>query len=220
MADKSGYPQIPARVWWGVRELIKKSPSTRFDDANLAATLEVQQTAAKQYLAEFKRIGILDDDGSPTDMGKKWRLDDNYEAAVKEILTKNYPDGLISIAEPGEADRSKVKNWFEISGLGSGSANNKAATYVMIANDRPGEQIVRSPSKKMTGKETAQKREPSKKKVAPVKAKKSISENPEKEVSGIPLNVNVQVHISAEASPEQIDTIFSSMRKHLYDADN
>jgi hypothetical protein len=30
------------------------------------------------------------------------------------------------------------------------------------------------------------------------------------------LHIDIQVHISADASPEQIDQIFSSMAKHLY----
>jgi hypothetical protein len=35
--------------------------------------------------------------------------------------------------------------------------------------------------------------------------------------SGIPsLHIDVQVHVSSEASPEQIDQIFASMAKHLY----
>jgi|SRR3954452_4152889 hypothetical protein len=35
----------------------------------------------------------------------------------------------------------------------------------------------------------------------------------------MPLNINVQIHISADASGEQIQTIFSSMRRYLYDAE-
>jgi hypothetical protein len=33
-----------------------------------------------------------------------------------------------------------------------------------------------------------------------------------------PLNVNVQIHISADAGTEQIESIFQAMRRYLYDA--
>jgi hypothetical protein len=33
----------------------------------------------------------------------------------------------------------------------------------------------------------------------------------------MPLNINVQIHISAEATGAQIESIFSAMRRYLYD---
>jgi hypothetical protein len=35
---------------------------------------------------------------------------------------------------------------------------------------------------------------------------------------GPALHIDIQVHISPEASPDQIDKIFASMAKHLYGA--
>ena len=32
----------------------------------------------------------------------------------------------------------------------------------------------------------------------------------------MPLNINVQIHISAEATGEQIESIFTAMRRYLY----
>jgi len=34
--------------------------------------------------------------------------------------------------------------------------------------------------------------------------------------NGPEVNINLQIHISADASPDQIDQIFMSMSKHLY----
>lgn len=47
---------------------------------------------------------------------------------------------------------------------------------------------------------------------------KPISGNPPKgaQRGGPNLHIDVQVHVSADASPEQIDQIFASMAKHLY----
>lgn len=47
-----------------------------------------------------------------------------------------------------------------------------------------------------------------------VKQKERVSENPSK--TNLPnLHINIQIHISADSSPEQIDQIFASMAKHL-----
>lgn len=46
-----------------------------------------------------------------------------------------------------------------------------------------------------------------------------VAERPTKEISrstGPSLHIDMQVHISPDASPEQIDKIFESMAKHLY----
>ena len=34
----------------------------------------------------------------------------------------------------------------------------------------------------------------------------------------VPLHINIQVHIAADATSDQVDAIFSSMAKHLYAA--
>lgn len=214
MAEKTGYPQIPGRVWWGIRDLLNRSPGMKFEDSNLAATLDVQLAAARQYLSEMKRIGVLGDDGAATDLGKKWRLDDDYDAAVAVILEGSYPASLISIAPPGSADRAMVEKWFVNSGLGSGTAKNKAGTYVMIANDRPGETRVRAsaPQPKRDDNSTAksgrEKQVTARASTLPIRGSSG---------SLMPLNLNVQIHISAEATSEQIEKIFASMRKNLYD---
>lgn len=221
MADKSGFPQIPGRVWWGVRDLINARPKMKFDDGNLAATLNVQPAAARQYLAELKRIGILDDQGAVTDLGERWRHDEGYEEVVGEILASAYPDGLVSIAPPGSAERTSVERWFAHSGLGSGTAKNKAGTYLMIANDRPGEARVRVATQKTE-------RPPPPDKVAPKPRRSASGKNdsqnsestpePRGQPGGtIPLNLNVQIHISADATSDQIETIFAAMRKYLRD---
>lgn len=219
MADKvAGFPQIPARVWWGVRDLLNRSPKMKFDDGSLAATLDVQPAAARQYLAELKRIGLLDDKGAATELGERWRHDEGYEDVVEDILGASYPSGLVSIAPAGQAERSSVERWFAHAGLGSGTAKNKAGTYIMIANDRPGEIKVRSAPQRAE-KSPAERRVSTAPKADADKGGRQENRHGgrEKSSSPFPLNLNVQIHISADASTDQIETIFSAMRKYLHD---
>lgn len=220
MAEKISYPQIPSTVWWGVRNLLQRSPSATFNERTLGVELQVQATAAKQYLAELKRVGILNDEGKATPLAGKWRHDETYSDAVREILSNAYPDDLVQIAPPGSADRQKVISWFTREGLGTGTAGNKAATYLLLGSATPNE----SPSRGAGGSQKAQPREAQ-------AAKKANSAPPARTVTPkarqpgdglthvgpMPLNVNVQIHISADASADQIESIFSAMRRYLYD---
>ncbi|MBC6442329.1 MAG: hypothetical protein GDA53_04230 [Rhodobacteraceae bacterium] len=101
-------------------------------------------------------------------------------------------------------------------GLGDGTAYNKARTYLLISSPEPGEGATSqggNSKKELTSQTTAQKTvdkgQKSKKSAA-----KGKSANPAHEM--IPLNVNVQIHISADASGDQIESIFKSMRQYLY----
>lgn len=219
MADKAaGFPQVPARVWWGVRDLLNRSPKMKFEDSSLAATLNVQPAAARQYLAELKRIGLLDEKGAASELGEKWRHDEGYETVVTEILRSSYPESLISIAPAGDAERASVERWFAHAGLGSGTAKNKAGTYLMIANDRPGEIKVRAAPQRVE-KPPTERRPTAAPKAAAQKTDGQDNQDRGRAQNGstFPLNLNVQIHISADASTDQIETIFAAMKKYLHD---
>jgi hypothetical protein len=78
MADKSSYPQIPSTVWWGVRNILQRSPNVVIDERTLGVELNVQEAAARQYLAELRRVGILNDENKATPVAQKWRHDETY----------------------------------------------------------------------------------------------------------------------------------------------
>jgi hypothetical protein len=118
-------------------------------------------------------------------------------------------------------DRQKIISWFTREGLGSGTAGNKAATYLLISSDSPNEPPARGSgsSQGVTARETPQTQI---KRAAPRPTTRSSREANEEQArrpfSGpMPLNINVQIHISAEATSEQIESIFAAMRRYLYD---
>lgn len=214
MAEKVGFPQIPRPVWYGVRSIFNKSLSRKLDENSLAASLDVQPSAARQYLVELRRVGLVTEDGAATSLAAKWRQDDSYDEAVEEILKTAYPESLVDLAPAGSADRAVVERWFKNQGLGEGTARNKAATYLMIANggvsfeppqaSGEGGRKSRSRGKKAEEKSEVTKREDGRKVATPLSP------------DVMPLNVNVQIHISADASTEQIEAIFSAMRNYLH----
>lgn len=221
MADKTRYPQIPSTVWWGVRSILQRTPNATIDERLLGVQLGVQETAARQYIVELRHVGLLTDEGRATPLAARWRLDDTYSEAVREIVERSYPEGLIHVAPPGEADRQKVVSWFLREGLGQGAAGNKAATYLLMSSPEPSEAPARGQQRESNG-------APVRKKAAPVREQpKPAGEAPKPpaasgggagRIDAMPLNVNVQIHISADAGSEQIEAIFKAMRRYLYDA--
>lgn len=227
MAEKNIYPQIPSTVWWGVRAILNRSPNATIDERFLGVQLQVQEAAAKAYIKELRSVGIISEEGKATDIARKWRLDDTYAQAVEEIVRSNYPEGLIDVAPLGQADRQKVISWFQREGLGQGSAGNKAATYLLISSQTPNEAPRSGPKSATT--ETSSRarsvRTPARRPSQPAAA--TDHEAADKRVvvprSGgtpetFPLNINIQIHISADAGTDQIDSIFQAMRRYLYDA--
>lgn len=99
-------------------------------------------------------------------------------------------------------------------GLGEGSAKNRAATYIMLSEGigedaaAPTKPAPRNNVPKQRKTETAAGRERNPAKPANPSRSEEGGFTPE-------LAVNVQIHISADASSEQIEAIFASMRKHF-----
>jgi hypothetical protein len=216
MADKNSYPQIPATVWWGLRGILQRNPSATIDERFLGIHLDVQEVAARQYLSELKRVGILTDEGKATPIAGRWRNDETYWSAVQEILKAVYPSGLLQVVPPEDADRQKAVSWFTHEGLGSGTAGNKAATYLMIASRKPAESPTRSATVQK-GVPEASRTKAKPKSVSQSREVDTTSNETRRSVDLIPLNVNLQIHISADATGEQIESIFSAMRRYLYD---
>jgi hypothetical protein len=230
MAEKNRYPQIPSTVWWGVRSLLQRTPNVTVDERLLGVQLGVQDAAAKQYITELKSVGILTEEGKATPLAQKWRLDETYGEAVEKLIASIYPEGLVQAAE---RDRQRVVNWFLREGLGQGAAGNKAATYLLIGSPNPNEAPTRGGAQAGREASTSQPRrrraDTQKGETAPASAGAGRVSKPTGGAGGrspsrtpvpdaFPLNVNVQIHISADAGSEQIESIFSAMKRYLYDA--
>ena len=216
--NKNRFPQIPATVWWGMRAILNRTPTAVFDERFLAIQLNVQEVAAKQYIAELTSVGILNDERKATPLALEWRLEPSYRDAVDKLVKVIYPKALLDVAPHEEGDRQKATSFFMREGLGQGAAGNKAATYFMIGSPTPNESPVRSQEKSTPVGKSATAHQKSK------SAYRQVPEMPPKSASGkdsgsdgIPLNVNVQIHISADATSDQIESIFSAMRRYLYD---
>lgn len=109
---QSPLPPDPEHRLVGVRSIIKKTPNATIDERLLGITLGVQEAAAKAYVLELRSVGILSDENKATPLAQKWRLDESYADAVSQIIENVYPESLVHLAPPGEAERQKVVSGF------------------------------------------------------------------------------------------------------------
>ncbi len=228
--ENVSYPIIPVKQWWKLRKSFENKIPSVVTLSYLATLLGMQENSARtNILRPLAIMGIIDAEGKPTDLARRWRDNDEYLAMCHEIRDAIYPDELRAIAPGPSIDRSTVESWFlRKTGVGKNTAKKMAAVYELLTeadsskeDDGPKAVIVPKTSKptppkmfKSTAKPIA---------ATPVE-KAPISIPPGSELSpteiqplGPSLHFDIQIHISAETSAEQIDQIFSSMAKHLAD---
>lgn len=214
----SSFPVLSGANWWTLRTRFKTAyPKSSITEEYLASVLGMQIQSVKNncILTNLRTLGLLDEENKCTDLANKWRLDDSYAEACHEICEHVYPSELIDIG----TDRSAISTWFmNKSGAGESLASKLTTLYLTLAIP----EIKESVQKGKTMPKVQDKQEKgAKSRVKSTKSKeehiKRTMELPEASVPS--MNINLQIHISAEASLEQIDQIFSSMGKHLYGRD-
>jgi len=194
----------------------------KFTSPAVAALMEMAspESARDNAITPMRRLGLIDEDGALTERGNLWRVDASYGVACQEILDEIYPDELGTlIDDDGRPDADKVQTWFEHKGFGKGNARQMMTTYARIASKLvpepaadSGRVNTASPTKKTTTRSPAPKKaEASRDAVA-----HEPPAPPVKPDAGPTVHLDIQIHIPADATPEQIDQIFSSMARHLY----
>lgn len=214
------FPMLPVGHWWTLRDKFKQSIPGVVTDNYLAAALNTQTRSARaNVLPYLKNMGLIDDDGKTQELGKAWRDDEQYAGVCQKMRKELYPDDLISAVPNPSEDRIAVERWFaNHTGAGDAAVKRMSAIYMVISDG----DISKKPQKE------AKKEGGTPKKRAVERAEKKIAisgSTPPPSVPVMPsggtpvtpgLNINLEIHISSDATPDQIDKIFESMAKHLY----
>ncbi len=209
-ADKKAYPMMPVRQWWALRDRFRRSIPSIVTASYLASALEMDERSAQNnILPTLRATGLIDAEGKPTDLVVRWRDDDDYKAVCEEIRKKVYPKELIEVAPDASTERTKIERWFaNATRAGENAVNKMASFYLLLAEGNPA---------KATGGGPVPERERTKRPAPAKPARKAKVEHPDNRSRAIEpsIHLNVQVHLSPEATPEQIDAIFASMARHL-----
>jgi len=225
---KNSYPTMPAAHWWKLREQFRKTIPTTISTNYLASILDMSESSARtNILVPLRTVGLVDNDGKTnTEKANQFRNDELYPQFCKNLVNDLYPTEMIEAFPDVTSDREKVKNWvMRHTSVGEAGANKIVAFYFLLLDGNPEN---KPDSKKDNSSKTPSKPKPEK----PIKVKSEavveehLEEKPKQQpqhsrrnecFDTLPsLNINIQIHISPDATPDQIEQIFSSMSKHLY----
>jgi len=212
-------PKVGSKAWFTLRSKAANAPSTKFTPTFVAASLGMASadSALGNIVRPMRALGIFEEDGSLTTLGNKWRNDSTYADACEEILKKVYPAELAHLTEPdGKPSSSQVKAWLSNEGFGDSNARQMSATYVMIAS----KDVTPDPPPSDAKKTPTARKPVSPKQKPPLEQEKNDQtgqqEPPAPRDATPGIHLDIQIHLPAEASPDQIDAIFRSMAKHIY----
>jgi hypothetical protein len=226
MATAITYPKLGVTAWRTLRARAAAAPSSKFTPAAVAAIMghDSPASAAHNIVSPMQKLGLIDENGVLTDRGDKWRNDASYAEACEEILDQIYPAEVAGFTTAdGSPDKTMVTKWFQHQKFGESNVRQMTATYVMIAEKKVPEandKEVKSRAKRQQAPSVATKAA-SKPSVDPVNNEALTTAAPLQagQSTGRPaIQLDFQIHIAADARPDQIEQIFASMAKHLYPA--
>ena len=217
------FPKVGDKAWRALRAKAVAAPSTKFTPEIVATLVGVSPgSALGNTIRPMRRLGLIDEEGALTERGNKWRADSSFGDACQEILDDVYPEELGALTDDdGNPDAVQVRTWFDHKGFGESNARQMTKTYVMVASkqvpvppepDSGKATKEASPAKKTAGKPAAPKKTEASQGVVPHEPPSPSA----KSDAGPTVHLDIQIHIPADATPEQIDQIFSSMSRHLY----
>ena len=220
MADKQVYPMISEKNWWDLRNQFKKTIPTSVNTSYVKSLLgfKSDDSARNNIIIPLRQIGLIDDDGKPTPLATDWRSDEKYSMACQTMLKAIYPPELLDLFPDESVDLSRVRSWFmDTASLGLSGAGKVANTFILIKDAKikqvptgSKKEVVKKPVKKTPSVNT------DKPAFTDSPNPQALSRDTQFTLPSPTMHIDVQIHISPDASPEQIDKIFESMAKHLY----
>ena len=220
--QKMTFPTMPVGHWGALREKFKQTIPGIVTDNYLSSVLQMTVSSARtNILPSLRSVGLIDENGKPTDLAKKWRDDHEYPTVCSQIRKSVYPQELLDAIPGPTVDRAGCTRWFaNHTGAGQGAIGKMVAFYSLVTEANPAKSDKRTDTPKPTAKKLSSSKP---NRVAKLNTGTESVVSPEavdtkhKQGNIQPaIHLNLQIHISADASSEQIDKIFESMAKHLY----
>jgi len=220
--DDQTYPKISAKQWFLIRDRVSQSPRTALTPSTIMALCELQdeKSAKDNIFNPLRKLGLIDDEGTLTDVGHKWRDDEEYSEACAEIVAKLYPGSLAILTDvDGSPDPQKIRSWFKKEGkLGDSAAKQVTATYLMLAaptltpSVRPARPATPPNAHGPALASSAAAR------TIPTSTPPAIRSTTDTKVTApvaLPVTVNLAIHLPDTVDAATIDGVFASIRTHL-----
>lgn len=241
MADteNQSYPFLPESNWWTLREQFAKTLPNTVSLSYIKSLLSLGDKPAKQRISHLQKIGLVDDKGKPTGRANEWRSDQKYRDVCNAIIAQFYPQEFVDLFSDPATDRVKIEEWFKFTEkIGEAGAKKYAQFFLLLRDSKAeesGERLKLQASKPTVKKEIKSRNANITPDIKPSELSRPVLDAPEtvtgrtglaelpnsgtteasQEENWLSLHVDLQIHISPDASAAQIDQIFASMAKHL-----
>jgi hypothetical protein len=236
--EQKKFPYMSMTAWNQLRRTYQKLAwPSKVTPTALSTALDWSDKMVQNTLPQLRNIGLIDNAGVPTDLAHDFRFEDSYPVVCEKIIGALYPLELREVfPDADDADPAKVSQWFmKHSKSGAASASAQAKFYLGLLKAEPlkDEEKPKPSAPRKSRAKTAPEPDitPAKASASPTSVESPVVsrvEQPAEEVHATPapakprhqegpsLHIDMQVHIDPAATPEQIDSIFASMAKHLY----
>ena len=212
---KTVYPMLPVNHWWALRDKFKQSIPGTVTANYLATVLNMKEVSARANVLPFiQQLGITDDEGKTLDRAREWRDDTMYPDVCATMVKEVYPPELLEAVPDPVRDRAAAERWFSNStGAGVTAVKRMTLFFSVLIDANP----AHKPGSNSAGEKMASTSRPKKK--AAVEATEGKTQQGEEQQGGDDapsVHINLQIHVSSDATPDQIDKIFESMATHIY----
>jgi len=228
MNEQQTFPMLPEKSWWILRDKFQSSLPVTLSTTYVKSLLSLgsDASAKSNIIAPMKRIGLIDEESKPTALANEWRIDENYRSVCDTIIKEVYPQELLDLFPDRIVDRSIAKNWFMGRGVGSKTADSMISLFALLKNGEiKGKQnstsnTAKKPLQSKQTQKTERKSKEEQRRTNPESNLAALETNPHGSMTNRPnLHIDLQIHISPQSTPEQVEAIFASMAKHLYGVD-
>lgn len=200
------YTTVPGKIGSLLAKIKSNGVPKKVDTVWLKA-IGFTSSNDKSLLPVLKSIDFIDGGKAPTDRWRKFRGIDG-DVALGEAIRHGYSDLYDFYEDAHDRSTSEVANVFKTKSSAGDQAISKAvSTFKALTAEAKFTSSAQSKSPDLgtSEREGALANPPE----IPVRAATAGGSTPS-------LHIDLQVHISPEATVEQIDKIFASMAKHLY----
>jgi hypothetical protein len=220
--QKDSYPILPSKIWWQLRNKFKTSIPTIITPLYVATALGMKEKSAKgNIMPSLIKLGFINDEFKPTERVYEWRDDQKYPKLCAEIIKEIYPEELTEALPGPNPSRNSVKGWFANKAkVGANAAIKMAIMYEILceADLKKGEESLsnsKSSNERPKAKTKTKNDKPILKKIERVKPPVDNNGSNGQEFNPS-VHIDIQIHISPDSTPDQIDKIFLSMSKHIF----
>jgi hypothetical protein len=182
----------------------------------LASVLKMKPLSARtNVLPTLRKLKLVDTQGKPTPLATKWRDDQEYRAVCDAMIKACYPQELIGAVPSARDNKDAAARWFAgKTGAGKIAVGKMVSFYAMLQEGLPAKQkkpsVQEKPAKSARVRESPQRRPAS---TSNQDDSRRVAEQAPREPS---VHINLQIHISPDASSDQIKDIFQNIAKYIY----